>query len=333
MLLSRDGSAMRSVLHRFKSTTWMFGVTICATMAHSETMTTGVWAGELVCNSELVEGAGRRYVVRTDIVVPSEGSVFGRIDVFRGEDEVRESPVLSGQIRARTSDGKVSGSFYRPMPETFASITYSVRTLEPDKVALLLSGPENRCIAEALASGEPDVNLFAEIKNDGAADTTAEDTDLQLKATPEVPEKLEGGGPSQSALATSMTQAAAYQMCNPTDPRMAAELATLKASGLGEYRAEGDACKAYMLGTEIGVFRFAFVSGGCVAGSSKGQATCEARMQLQCQTPTDHTGLSGDICTGLTSSSYTFTGKGEYRLDQSSGQWKSVDLVVVGQER
>jgi|GEM_PF-4009505 len=332
MFLWPDSSATRSFLLSFRSTTWMFVVIICATMAHSETMTTGVWAGKLVCRGELVEGAGHSYVVRTDIVVPSEGSVFGRVDVFSGEDELGESPVLSGQIRAKTSDGKVSGSFYRPFPETFASITYSIRLTGPDEMALLLSGPENRCGADVLVSGEPDVKLFAEAKNDGASDSE-KNSDLQLKTTPAVPEKLEGGGPSQSALASSMTQAAAYQMCNPTDPRMAAELATLKASGLGEYRAEGDACKAYMLGTVIGVFRFTFVSGGCVAGSSKEQATCEARMQLECQTPTDYTGFSGDVCMGLTTSSYTFAGKGDYRLDQSSGQWKSGNLVVVGQER
>jgi len=140
-------------------------------------------------------------------------------------------------------------------------------------------------------------------------------------------------GPSEADVKEQMTSAAAYQLCNPTDPQTAAGVAALNATGLGTVRAEGSACVSYMMGFPIGSMRFYQESWSCNINSTTKVGSCVSEMTLRCETPTDATAISANFCSSAMTANFTFTGGADFSLDSNSGRWVAGLIDVVGKER
>lgn len=140
-------------------------------------------------------------------------------------------------------------------------------------------------------------------------------------------------GPSEPEVRDQMTRAAAYNLCNPTDPEMAAQIQAFNASGLGAYKVEGDACVAYMMGFPVGIMRFNHQSWSCDVNSTSKIAACVSEMTLRCEAPTDVTGLSASYCSSVLSANFIFSGEADFTFNSKSGSWVAGPISIAGKER
>lgn len=276
----------------------------------------GIWEGEIQCSPQLEAGVGETYYIRSEFFTPSGEGIVGNLEIAQERYGIGNQNLLSTKLRGAITDSEITGSLYQAKPIGYSRSAYRALKNSDGTLSISISGNIIYCTANGLLLSMAEDSGNGSNEDNGSLD-------------PENISKL----PGRRDLEESMTNAAAFQLCNPKDPALAAQVYAYNASGIGANRAEGPACVSYLLGYPIGSLRFRYEEGSCEAGNATGVASCIARMSLLCETPTDSSGFSAGFCSSVLITKFVFIGSGDFKYDPKSRRWSSKNIDVMGKER